>query len=479
MAPGSAADWAVGLACGHGFAASSLPSLPVAGASCVAHPARSDYFDRGAKVGSAICPGPRCIAFGRYLETRRFSCSCVVFRRSWPGSCGICGGSATAVGMRRAATGPTAPAPPPTSAIPATAPGPAMTPRDDHDADPNDRAVRRARPTFPMATGKALYRRLPPPITEIWDWQLRAACRGLDGDVFVHPDRERGPARAARENKAKQICRTCPVLQQCRRHALAVREPCGVWGGLSKPERDALLDRGQRPPLRVASPGSTARSGEPPPTPGPARTNHAGSVTTQPTPDVMLHTGIAALAARGRAVDLRLVPPPCDAAAGTPATAVPAAPTLIQGSREEPQEYLTVAEVAVMLRVSRATTTGSCTPVAFPACGSDDRSASRGPMCRATCAMPLWATPRPDPGPYPARCCPITSVRKRDDAARLALCPHVTEAEGPTHDRLPPQPGRPLHRRHPADQPAAGFVQPRRPSTCGVPEVVPSVACWK
>jgi excisionase family DNA binding protein len=70
----------------------------------------------------------------------------------------------------------------------------------------------------------------------------------------------------------------------------------------------------------------------------------------------MLHTGIAALAAHGRAVDLRLVPPSRDAVTGTPAsTAVPTAPNLIHGSREEPQEYLTVAEVAVMLRVSRAT----------------------------------------------------------------------------------------------------------------------------
>jgi WhiB family redox-sensing transcriptional regulator len=230
-----------------------------------------------------------------------------------------------------------------------------MTPRDDHDPGPGDRAVCHTRPTFPSAMGKAIYRRLPPPVTEIWDWQLRAACRGLDGGVFVHPDRERGSARAAREMKAKQICRTCPVLQQCRRHALAVREPYGVWGGLSKPERDALLDRGHRPPLRLASPGSTARSGEPPPTPGPARTNHAGSVT-QPAPDVMLHTGIAALAAHGRGVDLRLVPQTRDAVAGTPvSTAVPAALNLIRGRREEPQEYLTVAEVAAMLRVSRAT----------------------------------------------------------------------------------------------------------------------------
>jgi WhiB family redox-sensing transcriptional regulator len=202
-----------------------------------------------------------------------------------------------------------------------------------------------------------MYRRLPPPVTEIWDWQLRGACRGLDGGVFFNPDRERGAARAAREERAKQICRTCPVMQLCRRHALAVREPYGVWGGLSKSERDALLDRGHRPdrrPLHVAPTGSTARSGEPPPTPGLVRNNRTGSVTAQRT--AMLHTGIAPPAAHGRAVDLRLNPQPRAAVATTPAgTAVPAALTLIYGSREDPQQYLTVAEVAAMLRVSRAT----------------------------------------------------------------------------------------------------------------------------
>ena len=65
-----------------------------------------------------------------------------------------------------------------------------------------------------------MHRRLPLPVTEIWDWQLRGACRGVDGRVFFAPDRERGQARNAREERAKQVCRTCPVIQECRRHAL-------------------------------------------------------------------------------------------------------------------------------------------------------------------------------------------------------------------------------------------------------------------
>lgn len=83
-------------------------------------------------------------------------------------------------------------------------------------------------------------RRLPTPVTETWDWQIRAACRGLDSSFFFHPEKERGPAKADREERAKQICRQCPVIESCRRHALAVQEPYGIWGGLSEAERDEL-----------------------------------------------------------------------------------------------------------------------------------------------------------------------------------------------------------------------------------------------
>lgn len=89
-------------------------------------------------------------------------------------------------------------------------------------------------------------RRLPVPVTETYDWQMQGACRGMDSAFFFHPEGERGPARASRETRAKQVCRGCPVLEQCRRHALAAHEPYGVWGGLSESERDDIyrdLDR--------------------------------------------------------------------------------------------------------------------------------------------------------------------------------------------------------------------------------------------
>ena len=84
-------------------------------------------------------------------------------------------------------------------------------------------------------------RRLPAPREGDWDWQVDAACRGLDTANFYHPENERGPPRARRERLAKAVCATCPVIQDCLRWALAAREPYGVWGGLSAEEREALL----------------------------------------------------------------------------------------------------------------------------------------------------------------------------------------------------------------------------------------------
>ena len=79
--------------------------------------------------------------------------------------------------------------------------------------------------------------RLPGPGIDIYEWQLHAACRGMDSDTFFHPPGERNHARSDRIAKAKAICRQCPAISECRQHALSVREPYGIWGGLSEEER--------------------------------------------------------------------------------------------------------------------------------------------------------------------------------------------------------------------------------------------------
>jgi WhiB family redox-sensing transcriptional regulator len=89
-------------------------------------------------------------------------------------------------------------------------------------------------------------RRLPGPNADLWDWQLKGLCRGMDSAFFFHPDGERGPARARREARAKAVCERCPVLTSCRKHALAVQEPYGIWGGMSESERDAVVKSRKR-----------------------------------------------------------------------------------------------------------------------------------------------------------------------------------------------------------------------------------------
>lgn len=83
-------------------------------------------------------------------------------------------------------------------------------------------------------------KRLPVPLIETYEWQYQGVCMGLDSEVFFSPEAERGAKRERREEAAKQLCQTCPVIDRCREHALAVQEPYGVWGGLTETERAQL-----------------------------------------------------------------------------------------------------------------------------------------------------------------------------------------------------------------------------------------------
>ena len=79
------------------------------------------------------------------------------------------------------------------------------------------------------------------PVSQDWDWQLFAACRGLDVEIFYHPAGERWHQKNERITQAKRICQRCPVIHQCATWALRTREPYGVWGGLSETERADIL----------------------------------------------------------------------------------------------------------------------------------------------------------------------------------------------------------------------------------------------
>lgn len=67
-------------------------------------------------------------------------------------------------------------------------------------------------------------------------WRKRAACRGIDVDIF-YPDTEDDVDAV----EAKAICAECPVRQACLEHALANREREGIWGGTTERERRRIV----------------------------------------------------------------------------------------------------------------------------------------------------------------------------------------------------------------------------------------------
>jgi len=67
------------------------------------------------------------------------------------------------------------------------------------------------------------------------DWAPKAACRGEQPDALF--------VRGAEQNKAKQLCRSCPVRTECLAEALDNQIEWGVWGGMTERERRALLRR--------------------------------------------------------------------------------------------------------------------------------------------------------------------------------------------------------------------------------------------
>ena len=67
-------------------------------------------------------------------------------------------------------------------------------------------------------------------------WRKRAACRGIDVEVFYPLSEDEIDAA-----QAKAICEVCPVRQACLEHALAHREREGIWGGTTERERRRIV----------------------------------------------------------------------------------------------------------------------------------------------------------------------------------------------------------------------------------------------
>lgn len=69
-----------------------------------------------------------------------------------------------------------------------------------------------------------------PPAPKGDHWTLRAACREVDPELFF-------PATEKDAGRGKEVCRRCPVRNECLVSALESDERFGIWGGLSEGER--------------------------------------------------------------------------------------------------------------------------------------------------------------------------------------------------------------------------------------------------
>lgn len=65
--------------------------------------------------------------------------------------------------------------------------------------------------------------------------EIVGPCVEVPTAVFYPDDGNYGPAR--------EVCKACPVRLACLEHALAVREPDGMWGGIDPPGRRRILRR--------------------------------------------------------------------------------------------------------------------------------------------------------------------------------------------------------------------------------------------
>ena len=65
-------------------------------------------------------------------------------------------------------------------------------------------------------------------------WRQRAACRGVDPDIFY-------PSADEEAEEAKSICGVCPVRESCLEYAILNRERDGVWGGATERERRRII----------------------------------------------------------------------------------------------------------------------------------------------------------------------------------------------------------------------------------------------
>jgi WhiB family transcriptional regulator, redox-sensing transcriptional regulator len=64
-----------------------------------------------------------------------------------------------------------------------------------------------------------------------------------DGNCRLHPPATFFPSDGVGVDRARKICKDCPVVNTCLEFALDERIDHGVWGGCSERERRRILKR--------------------------------------------------------------------------------------------------------------------------------------------------------------------------------------------------------------------------------------------
>ena len=75
-------------------------------------------------------------------------------------------------------------------------------------------------------------------------WRNRSACLDEDPELFF-PVGTAGPAVEQTE-RAKAVCNSCAVVNECLEWSLETNQDAGVWGGLNEDERRTLRRQRQR-----------------------------------------------------------------------------------------------------------------------------------------------------------------------------------------------------------------------------------------
>ena len=73
-----------------------------------------------------------------------------------------------------------------------------------------------------------------------------------DGNCRLHPPSTFFPSDGVGVDRARKICKDCPVVGMCLEYALDARIDHGVWGGCSERERRRILKR-RRQEAKAAS----------------------------------------------------------------------------------------------------------------------------------------------------------------------------------------------------------------------------------